>query len=433
MAESHELRAIARKDIGHTALHLITLYVVAVFWFLGFPSGLWDDYLRNTMIGEYLIRAWHLKPGLGVMNHQTGLVFVVLCATVHTMLVLIAFALSARVKQAYPECRSHMFMLALALGCFFRTAQHGVRYCFEHKLGWFYQFGSIFWEDAHAESYSLMAATTMSMWVGVAFLVPVLDPDGQTQRRGLLPATFSRYAPHMILVYILSFAFFRFVANFLAGANWPVNARLPGGVHFYANPSRPAGTEYMIGNERFYQIICEFASFTHASALALGVILCAVTNRLLARVLPSAQVDTPASVVSRNMFQDFAVLAFLTIVFYRVLTLLITEDVLDLSSMEFSGKVRGMFGVPATLNVVMYLSYSGCFAVGVLIEQVWQGSSTNKFYRPGYTHILADWFTRPFTTFEQFAWQTVVFTLCLAAWHWASQFVPTRKRLHAEM
>merc|ERR1712232_925623 len=123
------------------------------------------------------------------------------------------------------------------------------------------------------------------------------------------------------------------------------------------------------------------AGVTHASALMLGVMLCAISNRWLARVLPTSPCSTPIADTVRNTLQDLVVLTFLLGAFGGVWTYFVTCDPLDLRSLDLSARIRNILGGTSTLNVALCVSYSIFFAFGVLFEQGWHGSSTNKLYR----------------------------------------------------
>eukprot|EP01059_Diplonema_ambulator_P021950 TRINITY_DN364_c0_g1_i4.p1 TRINITY_DN364_c0_g1~~TRINITY_DN364_c0_g1_i4.p1 ORF type:complete len:826 (+),score=269.08 TRINITY_DN364_c0_g1_i4:50-2479(+) len=347
-----------------TIFQMVAIYYVAVLWFKDCVLGVWQDVLAHEYLG---VGTWFkqvgLVPGAGI-DEELRWPAIIGAAGVHTTMAMLGIAVGTslkRVKNVFTGLALCVAITAVyALAVF-----HIVTYAYEENYGRTVFFANAFHyptEISDASFYfGALATMHMTLWFGTAVLFASLDKESHG----------ARYLPRVAMFYLASMVFFRFGCVPL----WNYCCRFS------------FMLEGMFGSTLNEAIITQpdafskLASGTHTLTLVLGIVTCSVMNKVLFAI-PCGRNEYPRK-RKWNLTVLFTLITLFSTVFFQWVSFALRERVEHVVSFAtiFAGEEAVSQAATALWSPVHTLvlgSYLSWFCFGVLFEQTWSDSATNR-------------------------------------------------------
>eukprot|EP01062_Namystynia_karyoxenos_P008891 TRINITY_DN13141_c0_g1_i1.p1 TRINITY_DN13141_c0_g1~~TRINITY_DN13141_c0_g1_i1.p1 ORF type:complete len:845 (+),score=208.49 TRINITY_DN13141_c0_g1_i1:77-2536(+) len=343
-------------------LQIGSCFFVAILWFRDGVTGVWSDVVTHGYwpAGQWLERH-HIAPVQGPPEEERwpGVVSV---AALHTALAVLGVVTGNTLKRCFTRpVGAAVGTVAVGLWAWvtrawladsYERGEWGVRVIAAH-MRW--PVG----EPGSAPVFAAIGAGSMALWLGVAMTFSAVD----TRSRGIVPAVVARYVPLAIMFYLLSFCFFRFACVPL----WNQAVRF--GVLMGGVPG------HQIEDMRTdLSSLSRLASATHTLTLLLGTATCSVANSLIFRRVQSARANLAVLCLLTGAFSAFIARWVAFALPARV------AHVVHFARVFFGEEAvaAATQGQWTTVHTLVLCSYACWFASGVVFEQCWQGSSTNR-------------------------------------------------------
>eukprot|EP01064_Diplonema_japonicum_P013773 TRINITY_DN2131_c0_g2_i1.p1 TRINITY_DN2131_c0_g2~~TRINITY_DN2131_c0_g2_i1.p1 ORF type:complete len:813 (+),score=208.85 TRINITY_DN2131_c0_g2_i1:66-2504(+) len=356
-----------------TIFQLTAIYYVAVLWFKDCVLGVWQDVLVHEYLG---VGAWFkevgLIPGSGI-DEELRWPAIIGAAGVHTGIALSGVVMGnslKRIKSVFVGLIIGLLVTALfATAVFFlmiETYEQNYVGCRFFAKAFHYP------EDIADESFYFGALATMHMtlWFATAMAFASLGQEDH----GVVPAVVARYLPRICVFYVSSIVFFRFgcVPLWNYCSRFSVLAGLFGTTFSEATITRPDS-------------FSKLASGTHTLTLVLGIVTCSAMNKLLYSI-PCGRGNKSNMRKNWNLSVLTILITLFSTVFFQWVSFALSARVEHVVS--FAEIFAGVEAVTeaatspwSSVHTLVLLSYASWFGFGVLFEQTWSDSSSNRAYK----------------------------------------------------
>eukprot|EP01059_Diplonema_ambulator_P021948 TRINITY_DN364_c0_g1_i2.p1 TRINITY_DN364_c0_g1~~TRINITY_DN364_c0_g1_i2.p1 ORF type:complete len:833 (+),score=313.97 TRINITY_DN364_c0_g1_i2:50-2500(+) len=353
-----------------TIFQMVAIYYVAVLWFKDCVLGVWQDVLAHEYLG---VGTWFkqvgLVPGAGI-DEELRWPAIIGAAGVHTGIALLGVVMGnslKRIKNVFTG-----FLLGIVTTAVYAFAAfHLMTFTYEENYMGTRFFAKAFHYPTGISDASFyfgaLATMHMTLWFGTAMAFASLDKEDH----GVAPAVIARYLPRVAMFYLASMVFFRFGCVPL----WNYCCRFS----FLL--------EGMFGSTLSEAIITQpdafskLASGTHTLTLVLGIVTCSVMNKVL-YAIPCGR-DGHQRKRKWNLTVLFTLITLFSTVFFQWVSFALRERVEHVVSFAtiFAGEEAVSQAATALWSPVHTLvlgSYLSWFCFGVLFEQTWSDSATNR-------------------------------------------------------